>query len=116
VNISRSVFDADVATGLALEQDNLVRLRRPARLEETALLLLDPGAKLALDDVAIGQVMRAARERAVRDRCRSPGDGQARQDGVGHCSGSRPSVGTASPNAASDMSTFPASRCSRHQA
>ena len=36
------------------------------------------------DDVAIGQVMRAARERAVRDRCRSPGDGQARQDGVGH--------------------------------
>jgi hypothetical protein len=101
VNISRSVFDAYVAVRLAFEQDDLVRLGRPARLEETILLFLDPGAKLALDDVAIGEVMRTARERAVRTVADRRVMARRARMALATCSGSRPSVGTASPNAAS---------------
>jgi hypothetical protein len=67
----RAVLDAYIATWLAARQENLLRLRLPTRFKEAVLLGIDPSAKLALDQLANGKVMRVARERTVRvSRCR----------------------------------------------
>jgi hypothetical protein len=41
MNVTRSILHADVAARLAFEQDDLVRLGRPTRLERAVRLLVE---------------------------------------------------------------------------
>jgi hypothetical protein len=77
VHVVRSLLDHPVAGRLAADQDDLGGLGPPVAREVAVLRVLVPRAELPLDHLAVGRVVRPAREIPIR-RSRRPGRDLAR--------------------------------------